>query len=144
MSISDVEFHRETVDGDSNKSVTSQQKQTSEADGLSSPQQQQQKSELLQIEGRVSQASSDFASANDQESEYEDPTINVANNLVDTRPYSKPQSEVAQMTGQSINSYSDTQSINNIVQFLKCNECSTFNSPDVLKCSDCGCAKNDQ
>ena len=144
VSISDAEFHREAVDGDSNKSVISQQKQTSEADGLSSPQQQQQKSELLQIEGRVSQASSDFASANDQESEYEDPTINVANNLVDTRPYSKPQSEVAQMTGQPINSYSDAQSINNNVQFLKCSECSTFNSPDVLKCSDCGCAKNDQ
>ena len=148
VSISDAEFHHEAVDGDSNKSVTSQQKQTSEADGLPSPQQQQQqqqqKSELLQIEGRVSQSSSDFASANDQESEYEDPTINVTNNLVDTRPYSKPQSEVAQMTGQPVNSYSDAQSINNNVQFLKCNECSTFNSPDVLKCSDCGCAKNDQ
>ena len=143
VSISDAKFHREAVEGDSNKSVTSQQKQTSEVDGLPSPQ-QLQKSELLQIEGRVSQASSDFASANDQESEYEDPTINVANNLVDTRPYSKPQSEEVQMTGQPTNANSDAKSTNNNVQFIQCNECSTFNSADVLKCSHCGCVKNDQ
>ena len=83
----------EAAEDDSN--LTSQYSQTSVADGLSP----QQKSELLRIDGRVSQTSSDFASANDQESEVEEEfvketPINVANNLVDTIPYSKPQSEV--------------------------------------------------
>ena len=146
VSISDPEFHHEAVEGDSNKSVTSQEKQTSEAGGLPSP--EQQKSELLQIEGRVSQASSDFASANDQESEYEDPTINVASNLVDIKPYSKPQSEVAQLfpdvTEQPISTNSDAQSTSNNVQFIQCNQCSTFNSSEVLKCSHCERPKNDQ
>ena len=80
-------LHPEAVEGDTDKSLTSQQKQTSEADGLSP----QHKSESLQIEGRVSQTSSEFAIANDQESDYEeDSAINVANNVVDSKPYSKP------------------------------------------------------
>ena len=150
--MSDQVFQSEAVLDESNKLLTSQHNQTSEADGLSS----QQKSELLQVEeGRVSQTSSEFASANDQESESEEESaISVANNLVDTEPYSKPQSEVdtsqsfpsvlPDVMGQPTTADSDTLSTSNNVQFIQCNKCSTFNSSDVLKCSHCGCAKNDQ
>ena len=151
VSTADVSFHTEVVNGDTNKSPTSQHNQASEVDGLSP----QQKSELLQIEGRVSQTSSEFASANEQESECEeDSPINTANNLVDTKPYSKPQSKVDSsqlfpsippgVTVQSIAANSFTQPTNNNLQFIQCNECSTFNSSDVLKCSHCGHDKNDQ
>ena len=145
-------FQSEAVLDESNKLLTSQHNQTSEADGLSS----QQKSELLQVEeGRVSQTSSEFASANDQESESEEESaISMANNLVDTEPYSKPQSEVdssqlfpsvlPDVMGQPTTADSDTHSTSNNVQFIQCNKCSTFNSSDVLKCNHCGCAKNDQ
>lgn len=151
VSTADVLFHTEFVNGDTNKSLTSQHNQASEVDGLSP----QQKSELLQIEGRVSQTSSEFASANEQESECEeDSPINTANNLVDTKPYSKPQSKVDSsqlfpsvppgVTVQSLTADSITQPTNNNLQFIQCNECSTFNSSDVLKCSHCERDKNDQ
>ena len=108
--------------------------QTSEAAGGLSP---QQKSELLQIEGRVSQTSSEFASANDLESESEEESaINVANNVVNAEPYSKPQSVVdssqlfpsvlPDVTDQPTTVDSDGRSTNNNVQFIQCNECSTL------------------
>ena len=143
----------ETVEDDSN--VTLQYHQTSAAEELS----MQQKSELLQVDGRVSQTSSDFASANDQESEIEEEfvkesTTNVANNLIDAISYSKPQSEVdtSQLfpsvlpdeTTLLTSADSNTQSATNNVQFIQCDGCSTFNSLDVLNCTDCGDAKNDQ
>ena len=152
--MSDPVFQSEAVVDESDKLLTSEHDQTSEAaaGGLSS----QQKSELLQIEGRVSQTSSEFASANDQQSESEEESaINVADNVVDTEPYSKPQSVVESsqlfpsvlpdhVTDQPTTADSDGRSTNNNVQFIQCNKCSTFNSCDVLKCSHCGCAKNNQ
>ena len=150
--MSDPVFQSEAVADESNKLLMPEHDQTSEAAGGLLP---QQKSELLQIEGRVSQTSSEFASANDLESESEEESaMNVANNVVDTEPYSKPQSVVdssqlfpsvlPDVTDQPTTADSDGRSTNNNVQFIQCNECSTFNSCDVLECSHCGCAKNDQ
>ena len=141
--ISDPVFQSEAIVDESDKLLTSEHDQISEAaaGGLSS----QQKSELLQIEERVSQTSSEFASANDQQSESEEESaINVANNVVETEPYFKPQSVVESsqlfpsvlpdhVTGQPTTADSDGRSTNNNVQFVQCNKCSTFNSCDVLK-----------
>jgi len=146
--LSDQVFHPETVEGESNKLMTSQHQQFSEVDGWSP----HQRSEVLQIEGRVSQTSSDFASANDQDSECEeDPAIDEANKLVNTELHSKPHPEaqlfpdmLPSVTGQPITASGDIQSTNNNLQFLQCNNCSTFNSSEVLNCSHCGCVKNDQ
>lgn len=136
--MSDLVIHPED---DANELLTSQRNQTSEAGRLSG---QQQKSELLQMEARASQVSSDITDGNDHESENEEESaINVASNLVDTEPHFKSHSEVdslPDMTGQSI---TDAQPTNNNIQFIQCNKCSTFNSSDVMICSHCGCAKND-
>lgn len=148
VSLSDPVFHTEAIDDDTNKLMTSQHNQISEVGGLSP----QQRSEVVQIEGRLSQMSSDFASANDQDSECEeDSAINEANNLVNSESHSKPHPEVQLfpdmlpcVTGQPIIVNSDVQSTNNNLQFLQCNNCSTFNSSDVLKCSHCGGIKNSQ
>lgn len=141
-------FH---VEDDKNKLVTSLDDQTNMARDELSPQ-LQQNSGLVSTEGKLSQTPSDFASANDEESEFEDLATYDTNNLVDNEPDYNPQSKVDSLqlfpdtlpavTVQPIRS--DGNTTNNNVQFIQCDNCSTFNSSQVLQCSHCGRAKNDQ
>ena len=155
--VSDPVFRPEALEGDTNKTPTSSQPNPTNDDGGSL-----QKGDALQVEGRVSQASSDFASAKDQE-ESDQGSLELVSNedydLADTQPKTPPTSQqlfpdahplatdqqqvtIAQVFPSS--SGPSLQLPSNDLQFLKCNHCSTFNSPDVQNCTHCGAVKSDQ
>ena len=150
--VSDPVFRPEALGGDTNKTLTSQPNSTNEG-GASG--------ETLQIEGRVSQASSDFASAKDQEESDQESLELVSNeDLADTQPKTPPTSQqlfpdalplatdqqvtMARVFPSSPGPSLQLSATSNDLQFLKCNRCSTFNSPDVQNCTHCGAAKSDQ
>ena len=156
--VSDPVFRPEALEGDT-KTPTSSQPNPNNDNGGSL-----QKGDTLQVEGRVSQASSDFASAKDQE-ESDQGSLELVSNedydLADTQPKTPPASQqlfpdahplatdqqqvtTARVFPSSSGPSLQLSSTSNDLQFLKCNHCSTFNSPDVQNCTHCGAVKSDQ